>query len=74
MQFGHAGALAHGEKETARAKNTALKEAGAIVPQSFNDLGTHVEALYQRLVQEGVISVQPEPVPPKVPIDYRCGS
>lgn len=38
VQFGHAGACAHGEKETAVAKNKALKEAGAFVPKSFDEL------------------------------------
>ena len=33
VQFGHAGALARGNLETASAKNAALKEAGAHVPK-----------------------------------------
>ena len=33
VQFGHAGALARGNMETAMAKNAALKEAGARVPK-----------------------------------------
>jgi len=39
VQFGHAGASANAENETAAAKNKALKLAGAAVPDSFNDLG-----------------------------------
>lgn len=39
VQFGHAGSCAHGDSETAAAKNLALKEAGAYVPKSFDDLG-----------------------------------
>ena len=35
VQFGHAGALAHGNSETAAAKNAALRAAGAIVPANF---------------------------------------
>jgi len=42
VQFGHAGALAHGDAETARAKNLALSKVGAIVPSSFNDLGKEI--------------------------------
>ena len=38
VQFGHAGSCANAERETAAAKNTALKEAGAHVPPSFNEL------------------------------------
>ncbi|PIO62755.1 CoA binding domain protein [Teladorsagia circumcincta] len=39
VQFGHAGASANALGETAAAKNAALKEAGARVPHSFDDLG-----------------------------------
>ncbi|EJW75051.1 ATP-citrate synthase subunit 1 [Wuchereria bancrofti] len=39
IQFGHAGASANAKAETATAKNLALKEAGANVPNSFDDLG-----------------------------------
>jgi len=43
VQFGHAGSCAQGEAETANAKNVALREAGAIVPQTFDDLGTCIK-------------------------------
>lgn len=39
VQFGHAGACANAERETAVAKNKALSEAGASVPSSFDELG-----------------------------------
>ena len=39
MQFGHAGACANAEAETAVSKNKALAEAGAHVPRSFDELG-----------------------------------
>lgn len=39
MQFGHAGACANQTSETAVAKNKALREAGAFVPKSFDELG-----------------------------------
>lgn len=39
VQFGHAGACANAERETAVAKNKALSEVGANVPSSFDDLG-----------------------------------
>ena len=42
VQFGHAGACANAEKETAKAKNQALKVAGAYVPDSFDDLGEKI--------------------------------
>ena len=40
VQFGHAGACANAERETADAKNKALLAAGAYVPDSFDTLGT----------------------------------
>lgn len=43
MQFGHAGASANVDSETATAKNVALKAAGAYVPASFNDLGQMIK-------------------------------
>lgn len=39
VQFGHAGACANAEEETADAKNMALLQAGALVPDSFDTLG-----------------------------------
>ena len=39
VQFGHAGSCANAVRETASAKNMALREAGAHVPPSFNELG-----------------------------------
>ena len=39
VQFGHAGACANGELETAVAKNRALAETGASVPPTFDQLG-----------------------------------
>ena len=43
VQFGHAGASAHGTTETAAAKNKALAAAGATVPKSFDDLGKCIQ-------------------------------
>ena len=39
VQFGHAGACANAERETAVFKNNALRDAGAHVPPSFDELG-----------------------------------
>lgn len=35
VQFGHAGARSGGDKESAQAKNAALRAAGALVPDSY---------------------------------------
>ena len=60
VQFGHAGASAGGEAETATSKNKALSEAGATVPASFNEFGKKIGEVYQDLVKKGVIVPQPE--------------
>jgi len=71
VQFGHAGAMARGDLETAAAKNAALGAAGAFVPSSFDSLGEKIYEIYDKLVTEGVIIPQPEPPVPKIPMDYN---
>lgn len=51
VQFGRAGALARGNMETARAKNEALKEAGAHVPDNFFEFGNEIKKKYDVLVR-----------------------
>merc|ERR1719487_1984812 len=61
VQFGHAGAQARGDMETAMAKNAAMKEAGIIVPSSFTELGKQIQTVYEELVQKGKIVVDLSP-------------
>ena len=70
VQFGHAGARAGAERETADAKNQALREAGAVVPDSFNDFDAKIKETYERLVKEGKLVPQPDVQPPRMPVDY----
>jgi succinyl-CoA synthetase alpha subunit len=70
VQFGHAGAKAGSEAETADAKNAALRNAGAIVPNSYDDYDQKIKATYEILVRKGVIKPKPEPRVLKVPMDY----
>lgn len=70
VQFGHAGSCANSDSETATAKNKALKESGAYVPQSFDYLGEEIQAVYEKLVSDGTITPAPEVPPPTVPMDY----
>jgi ATP citrate (pro-S)-lyase len=70
VQFGHAGAQARGDMEKARAKNAAMKEAGIIVPQSFNQLGEEVQKVFEKLVKEGEIVVEDEPEVPVTAKDF----
>jgi len=70
LQFGHAGALAEGQNETAKAKNKALREAGAIVPDSFDDYDQKIRKTYESLVKKGVIKPAEEPKIPLLPTTY----
>jgi ATP citrate (pro-S)-lyase len=71
VQFGHAGAMARGNLETAAAKNQALNESGAVVPASFDSLGETIYRVYSDLVTKGVIVPKPEPPVPKIPMDFN---
>jgi ATP citrate (pro-S)-lyase len=70
VQFGHAGAQARGDMETAAAKNKAMKEAGIHVPDSFDRLPDMISEVYKDLVLQGVIVETPEGETPQVPMDY----
>jgi ATP-citrate lyase alpha-subunit len=67
VQFGHAGASANAAKETAEAKNAAMREAGIHVPDSFNDLPATINKVYSELKAKGVIGEIEEPVVPSIP-------
>jgi ATP citrate (pro-S)-lyase len=70
VQFGHAGACAHGDNETASAKNAALKAVGCFVPDSFEDFGLAINTVYSKLVEDSTIHVRDEPAVPSIPVDY----
>ena len=72
LQFGHAGAMADSSKETADAKNRALREAGAIVPESYEDLDKEIRKTFDKLKQEGKIQPVEDFEPPAVPLDYSA--
>ena len=71
VQFGHAGARAGADRETADEKNKALKDAGAIVPNSFEDFDKKIKQTFDKLVKSGKIKPQPDVEPPQIPIDYK---
>lgn len=57
VQFGHAGACANQESETAVAKNKALKEAGAFAPKSFDELGEIIKSVQTVLLIYSLSSI-----------------
>ncbi len=67
VQFGHAGASANSDMETAEAKNRAMAEAGIYVPESFNDLPAKIKEVYESLN----IAPIPEPEINTVPKSRR---
>lgn len=71
VQFGHAGSLANSELETADAKNKAMRAAGMIVPETFEDLPEVMRETYETLVAKGAITPKPEREPPVIPMDYK---
>ena len=68
VQFGHAGALAKGNLETASAKNQALKDAGAYVPNNFIEFGTLIKKVFDDLVESGTLVPAAEVEAPKIPM------
>ena len=49
VQFGHAGASANADAETAAYKNRAMAEAGIYVPESFNELPAKIKEVFESL-------------------------
>lgn len=71
VSFGHAGSSANAERETATAKNAALRLAGAVVPDSFNELPAAISATYAKLVAASAVVESAEPPKPTVPMDFK---
>jgi len=61
VQFGHAGASANDDRETAETKNAAMKAVGIHVPSSFNNLPEIISGIYRGLHAEGIIKDIKEP-------------
>ncbi|MEM1008190.1 MAG: ATP citrate synthase, partial [Myxococcota bacterium] len=71
VQFGHAGAKADVKRETAPAKNEALRKAGAIVPDSYNDFGKVIKETYEKLVADGKHKSVEDTPAQTVPVDFK---
>jgi len=68
IQFGHAGAKADASRETAEAKNDALRAAGAVVPTSFDDFDKAIKETFDKLVAKGAHKPVPDVEPPAIPM------
>ncbi|KAK9182201.1 hypothetical protein WN944_025344 [Citrus x changshan-huyou] len=71
VQFGHAGAKSGGEMESAQAKNQALRDAGAVVPTSYEAFESAIKETFEKLVEEGKIPPVKEVTPPQIPEDLN---
>ncbi|KAG8052027.1 hypothetical protein GUJ93_ZPchr0001g29542 [Zizania palustris] len=65
------GAKSGGELESAQAKNEALRDAGAVVPTSYEALETAIKETFDKLVEDGKISPVHEITPPPIPEDLK---
>jgi ATP-citrate lyase alpha-subunit len=68
-QLGHAGARAASAGEGAEAKNAALRPAGAVVPDSFDDYDQKIRETFEELRRRGGIEPVAEFEPPPIPMD-----
>jgi len=68
VQFGHAGAMVRQEAESADAKNKALKKAGALVPQSFDDFGEIIGKTFEQFksFSDAIAEILPRSIPQEV--------
>lgn len=65
------GAKSGAEWESAQAKNKELMNAGAIVPESFEQLSKAISDTYSKLVNEGKLIPQPDYPAPELPLDLE---
>ena len=72
VQFGHAGASANAAKETAEAKNIAMRDAGIYVPTSFNDIPKMICKVYEDLLEKGIIEHIKEPEVKTIPQNRKA--
>lgn len=70
-QFGHAGARAGSERESAPAKNESFRDAGALVPGTFNEFDAVIREIFEELLGRGEIPQREEPQPPPIPLDFQ---
>jgi ATP citrate (pro-S)-lyase len=70
VQFGHAGAKSGSAGESAQAKNTALRDAGATVPTSFAGFKDAIIQAYATLIKAGTVKPIQDESPLMLPENY----
>lgn len=70
VQFGHAGAKAGKEQESAMEKNKALRNARIIVPDSFEQLENTIAETFKRIVPELKPMNEPPVIPERKPTHF----
>lgn len=60
VQFGHAGAKVSSDRDTAQAKNQKLREAGIIVPNSFEEFESTIAQTFKKMEDNSINSVNSE--------------
>ncbi|KAL0006265.1 hypothetical protein SO802_013826 [Lithocarpus litseifolius] len=65
------GAKSGGDMESAQGKNQALREAGAVVPTSYEALEAVIKETFEKLVEGGNITAVKEVTPPQIPEDLN---
>jgi ATP citrate (pro-S)-lyase len=66
--FGH---VANSAMETTDAKNNVMREAGFIVPQTFEELPHVLKEMYDRLMANGTVRLVKEHDPPVILMDFK---
>eukprot|EP01102_Stenamoeba_stenopodia_P004918 TRINITY_DN15421_c0_g1_i1.p1 TRINITY_DN15421_c0_g1~~TRINITY_DN15421_c0_g1_i1.p1 ORF type:complete len:610 (+),score=179.52 TRINITY_DN15421_c0_g1_i1:73-1902(+) len=71
VQFGHAGAKSGKELTSAAAKNQALRDAGVVVPTSFEGFADAIKNTYEDLKKKGIIVERTDEPAPPIPINFN---
>jgi len=71
VQFGHAGAKAGKEQESAEAKIKALREVGVMIPNTFDDLEPLLEQQFQKISKEKKIPMKNDQPNVTLPMNYN---
>ncbi|PIK53389.1 putative ATP-citrate synthase [Apostichopus japonicus] len=69
--FGHTGGGMDIRREAAEMKTEALREAGAVIADTFDDMADKMREVFEKLKAEGKVTPQDQSVPPKIPANMK---